>query len=75
MIMNYIRKLDNVNHFDNERHCCIKDCEFFKNEIAFCLRELVMPPQDRYLYEVTTYTIVWIYNRGEVAIDMQLQTV
>ena len=52
MILTYIKKLENANHFDNETHQCTKECEFFKNEIAFCARKVVMPPQQRFHYEV-----------------------
>ena len=50
--MTYITKLENANHFDSDRHHCNEDCEFFKNEIAFCARKLVIPPQHRFQYEV-----------------------
>ena len=52
MMQSYIRKLENANHFDNGIHHCNEDCEFFKNEIAFCARKLVIPPQHRFHYEV-----------------------
>ena len=61
MIQLYISELDNMDHFDNERHCCNKDCELLKNKIAVCVRELVMPSQSRFLYEVTVYIHTYIH--------------
>ena len=58
MILNYIGKLENADHFSSDRHQCNKDCEFFKNEIAFCLRKLVIPPQHRFQYEVTVIVLL-----------------
>lgn len=58
MIQTYITKLENAKHFDNVMHQCNKDCEFFKNEIAFCARKLVMPPQQRFQYEVAS--LLWL---------------
>ena len=58
MILNYIKKLEIANHFDNDRHQCNGDCEFFKNEIAFCARKLVIPPQHRFQYEVTVVVLL-----------------
>lgn len=43
-------ELENLNHFDNERHQCGNYCEFFKNEIAICVRNLIVPSHALWRY-------------------------